>query len=45
MLKNVHNMRLLEASITSGDYAGRVVFIPRITLQPGDDFGLYAVWN
>ena len=28
-----------EATITSGDRAGCVVFIPRITLQPCDDFG------
>ena len=39
LLKNVHNTRFLEATITSGDHAGRVVFNPRIALQPGDDFG------
>jgi hypothetical protein len=37
IMKEVINGRLLKAVIANGDKAGRVVLIPRITLQPSDD--------
>ena len=38
-ITNMHYIHLLEATITSGDRAGHVVFIPCIIVQSGDDFG------
>jgi ATP-dependent DNA helicase PIF1 len=37
IVKKLTNGRLLEAVIANGDHAGRMVLIPRITLQPSDD--------
>ena len=42
LLRAVHNSWILEAEITGGDNAGRIVYIPHITLAPNEEDYAFA---